>query len=920
MTSAGRFALIVPQPRQEFPPVIPPAMPFSQLDWRPPQFRQILKSSAVLQNFTQAGSTVVAGGSTLLTTLTLVNTSGSTQAANFVTPMFGHPFKKGDIGSADFPKFETTGGTDIPYTTWGKTTWSDGSWKFAGFMLRVPSSIAGSGTLTINVKNGGAAQGSSGRATSDLSAQDLKLLLTGKDNLTSGPWTSALNTGISDNDDLKVVGDGQAGKVWRIRQQFMSGGAGTDHGQLECYHYVAALQDSSNALYGIRWLPFVTQPWLDIDSPAKIKRDFSATIQNGASTSGITQPSALLSAPSNFTVVGNSVDATCTGTNNFSYGTAVRLTTTGTLPAPLALNTTYYTRAGSTSFLLCDSATNAINNFGIITPTNTGSGVHTATPHIEIVQFASFYGSKADGSWQYLQGGGSVAADATVRVQFNTTYWRSTKMVPPYDLTQSPNDFSSVDYQPNGHGQLRFFFNATGEDETIGEQPGWVAAHFLKQNAVNERSVRVSALSMAHCSLNVKRQSTGTLLVVNNTSYSGMGTPQFSWRWNTNTGASSFGSFAQPTGDTPGCVQSNDSSHWPSAVYYAYLITGEPQYADLMAAIGNYMVLHRATDTTRNPANGLTATQRYGCCFQDPDVAREDAWGSREVGLAAGVLPDSHWENANIKTYLGDLCQAGYDSINDYNANQSSFWTTNGIYHFRVSDAGGAPWQITYLIGATSFVYAVTEKAAALTFLNHLVKWPTAVDADVGVYHWTAFSALMRTTDGTGGPLVTALSQIHWDPGGGKSASCTASNDTVTITVASSQFTITNGDKVLFSSVVPAGLVTQTSYFAVNVSDPGSTSDKTLKVSATNGGAALDITADAGFVIADLRMQNIPGGGHGLDYATDTDYTTLARGAFRFAEAVGATGMGSIRTKMDTYFTNGGRSFGSAKVAFVPNF
>lgn len=130
--------------------------------------------------------------SSLITTLTLSNASGSLQAANFVTPMFGHPFKKGDIAGASYPKFELTDGTAVPATIWGKTTWSDGSWKFAEFMLRVPNSIAGSGTLTINVKTGGSAPAASARATSDLSAQDLKIVLTGIDNLTSGPWTSSL--------------------------------------------------------------------------------------------------------------------------------------------------------------------------------------------------------------------------------------------------------------------------------------------------------------------------------------------------------------------------------------------------------------------------------------------------------------------------------------------------------------------------------------------------------------------------------------------------------------------------------------------------------------------------------------------------------------------------------------------------------
>lgn len=83
----------------------------------------------------RGGAASSGGGGTLLTTMTLVNTSGSTQAANFVTDVFGHPFKKGDIANGcttGAPKFELTDGTNVPFSEGlAPVCWSDGSLKWA---------------------------------------------------------------------------------------------------------------------------------------------------------------------------------------------------------------------------------------------------------------------------------------------------------------------------------------------------------------------------------------------------------------------------------------------------------------------------------------------------------------------------------------------------------------------------------------------------------------------------------------------------------------------------------------------------------------------------------------------------------------------------------------------------------------------
>ena len=65
----------------------------------------------------------------LITTITLQNTSASTQAAGFVSPMFGLPLKQGDMPAGQYPQFKLTDGTNCPASIWGVSSWPDGSMK-----------------------------------------------------------------------------------------------------------------------------------------------------------------------------------------------------------------------------------------------------------------------------------------------------------------------------------------------------------------------------------------------------------------------------------------------------------------------------------------------------------------------------------------------------------------------------------------------------------------------------------------------------------------------------------------------------------------------------------------------------------------------------------------------------------------------
>jgi len=232
------------------------------------------------------GTTLYAGippaGGTVVSTITLVNTSGSTQAANFVSPMFGVPFKQGVMPSGQYPKFAiASGGAACPATLWNYSTWPDGSMMFCGAMIQVPSSIAGSGTLQIEVQTGGTAPAASGRTTADLTAANMIIEATGVTNL-SGVWTSSLNDGITVADDFTLVADGAAGAIWRVGAEFRQ--SGSAHGQMYGTHYVAALNTSGGALRGLRYMGKASQPWTDIASPAATARVMVGVLKSGSTT------------------------------------------------------------------------------------------------------------------------------------------------------------------------------------------------------------------------------------------------------------------------------------------------------------------------------------------------------------------------------------------------------------------------------------------------------------------------------------------------------------------------------------------------------------------------------------------------------------------------------------------------------------
>ncbi|RCW76541.1 hypothetical protein [Pseudorhodoferax soli] len=201
------------------------------------------------------------------------------QGAHFVTPMFGQAFRQGDMPAGERPHFTLADGTECPATLWGITSWPDGSMKFCAVMVRIPHSIPAGSVLEIDVRAGGSVAKPSPRTLEDFAPADLSVVLDGITAL-DGTWRASLNDGARARRDVVPIANGPAGAIWRVGSEFRNQ-AGSPHGQLYCWHYVAALNGAENELLGLRYLGRVAQPWTDVAQPKAQHREFSAELRTG---------------------------------------------------------------------------------------------------------------------------------------------------------------------------------------------------------------------------------------------------------------------------------------------------------------------------------------------------------------------------------------------------------------------------------------------------------------------------------------------------------------------------------------------------------------------------------------------------------------------------------------------------------------
>jgi len=860
---------------------------------------------------------VTAHTGTLLTTLTLTNPTGSTQSTNFVTQIFGHAFKKGDIANGcttGAPQFQlAVGGTTIPFSeSVHPACWSDGSLKHAAFMFRVPTAISANSSVTVNVYNGGTVPSNSSRALSDFAAGglDLNEQVVGLDNL-SGTWTADLNQGISANGaDYKYM-DGDAGAVWRVRAAYRQSSA--DHGQLEDWWYVQALQNNSGGLYGIRYLAGTTQPYYNVASPSPVYRAFTSVgIYNGASlvrdlwgTHGNSQ--SFVWDPTIQAYCGNKACGFTATANGLESGFLLRLFTTGTLPSNLSTGTTYFAGHNgpdANHFAIGTDSNSVSQGIGYIVPTNNGSGTHTVQAYPYVTQFGTMYSAESNGQYSYIQGAGTVAADTSVRVIVSNTYLRSTHLILSYAFgTYSPASNSSCSYFIMTACFITRYFEQTGERDDIGPTSAYATRYLFTGAAVDEQVVRNIALIGANLPVKFRDATTKSVPNLTNSSRSGMpSSTATTMRWYGNPVATA--GFTAPSNSAVWVAgfSTPDSSHLPDFTGTAYLMFAEPQMMDQVADFGSLAVLFRSQGigvasvgavTTIGGAGGasrnftISGTTYYGATLNYGNTLRTDAWSIRDVSAAAGLLPNTNPENAAYWQYFNDLLQATFDAEAAYFPLLPTYPVTNGLWNETDSAAGGTndEWTTSYMRHALGLAYGRTEKAGALAFLNLELGWPTHIHNVWGTAYIPHYESMIRQANNShSAPFMTsdALGAFYDDA----TLSWNSGTGLFTISNLPPGTTWSNGDLIIFNEqdqTVPGNFSGETPYYVKNLSG------LTFNLATSPGGTVVTPSTTSSNGHTYLYSSSLVAPNNITSNTTGSGYLASITSSFLFAKSLNAT-------------------------------
>lgn len=837
------------------------------------------------------------GGASLVQTLTLANTSGSDTATHSHTPSYCLKFKEGDVPSGTYPALQTSGGTNVPYTYWGKQTWSDGSLSLLAVLPRFPDAVSGSGSASLKVYNGGSAQSASARTLAEVYAASIKVKFnTGLDNA-SGDYVADIQA--ANIVETLDYGDGPAGRYWRFLVEAKQGGSA--HGQIHVYFYVMALQDNSGNLAGFRVVPMIAQPWYNHDTPAKDWRSFtSITMEHGAGPTTVD----MMASYSAKTFSYASTDLLTVTSHGMTQGVAVRLTTTGTLPTGLSTGTTYWVKYNNANSMYLQSGSN--EGATQVSITGAGSGTHTMTPIPYFCHFGGAFIATTDARWIYVQGGGSVATDPTLRLQADKTYEHTTKKLPPWETSLTTvGSNTTYTWTPYQHGALTPHISGAGERLDIGVFNELQVRQWHTQAAIDERIVRLTGMCGVHHANNVRDKTTKNWANLSNTSYTGMpAAGATSLRWSTSVGATGFTSPSHSNAWTQ-VFSGNDISHQTPYAAPAYLLTGEMQYYDIaMGEAGQGNLQHGAAE--RNP------TGYYGIGPYTKDSYRTGFWSMRNIVHAAAISMDNPPDSSGHTTYIRALAAAQFTYLTAWVASQAAWWATSGFFAMEGVDNGRGSWQIGYGWQTCCYGAGSLEDSNAMSMVNHFKAWPIYILAQTGNL-WclaTYYELSSKTNNNLDAPYLDGDGQ--WGPW----ANVTNLSWAITgdlFTWNTPNFTPANGDKVMFWSLARPGtnFSYNTVYYAVNVSG------NTFQLSATQGGSAVVVQGNDSLTGGSWGSQRcypqfaitiIPANPPSTSFAqgsvSGSSYGANQYGCVNWSMALGSTGLSAISSELATRLTS----------------
>lgn len=900
-----------------------------------------------------SGGALGGGGSAIIRTMSMNNTSGSSETPMW-SPFMGIDFTDSDTtgcplsgGMATYPVFKV-GSTVIPYSMSNPAYHPSGRLRHAMFFLVYGTALTvannATGSVTVNQSSNTSLPSASSRSLSDFSGANLQILMTELDGPSPGNYVANLLTGITDNLSYNYVwADGPAGKVWAIASQAKNGS--TPEGNLWCIWYVASMQDAAGNFGGIRFLGSVTIPIADAASTTLAFRSFSAlTLQNGATvlrdlTTTTNRPQTATcqwsgsGLPQNLDIANNYIET------NLAFRVSM-VGGIGTLPGGISASQTYFCYQGNYftppySNIQVNTATGGNSYITMTSPASGGTMQITLLP--ALWPFGRIHTADQSGRWDYIQAGGSVVGlsglkDTNLQVKRDMSYSMKTLTIPPYDLAATVNSGSQTPFYINGNCGLTTFPGAGGIDGHIGMLPVPEICHIYNQLLTDEYNVRAIGLAGGQSNGCVRPASNGYRLVSWNngtngggTQYSQMGTLQ----WTNNMGGS-FGTTTvyrcnQTSDYFNGIGQSvGEATHQTQYAFYAYWLTGEPQFCDIMMEFANGAI--GGPYCGSGPTNTRISTIRYqptgdatldgsaqgsrnvvsnSVTYYGPggqaltQAARQDAWYNRNIAFAWSVMPKSHPQCAAYWTYFGDVLRDIFAWVVSVIAQApTTYASTNGLFN-PGQDYIMQVWMASYWLEAVSHYYGMSADSNAIATMNKIITWHQHVYNTFGANAISCEEWLVRQSENPtgggsagGGPIIANDANFgtyldgavtNWSSGtanftytAGDNAYVPFLNDTWFFTAPS-----VNSNQ---QTPIPGAFTAFTPYYVVFVSGSG---PYTIQLSATKGGSAITNSDNITNTIDIFVQAATPFAT--LDANGPTDYPSVTYRSILYAKSRGAT-------------------------------
>lgn len=687
----------------------------------------------------------------LINTIQLCSTSGSTVPAKTPSPpMFALEFKKGDIPAEQYPQLQAEDGTPWGVTFINIRHWSDGSMKIAGVLPGPFPKAIPTDCTNAKILNGGSASTLSGLSVAQLYNEQIRINANGFDGALgaslgfTGNWSAKL-TNDANNGEVVNYGDGQGGRVYRILTHVQQNG--TPHGQMEVYTYVQQLRDADGGVAGHRILPRLTQPWYNIDNPAKDWRGLRTfNIQYGAEGTTISPPYPAADKPLAITAsnwrggadwsvtVPNEYNSCGSGSQQSCKLAGYLTADSGSsLPSGVSANTIYC----ADTFPPTQIRFGQCPGGAALNIATAGTGTFTFHPIALLPHFGTLWGARADGRYTYIPG--SVAEDAPILVKGNPVYEQSTKLWPPYDMSITPDSNPStffsggpVQWDLMTIGPIIQNVDQGGERDEIGARNAWCARAFYNRSTIDDKWVRLLGLVQKQFPAHVRDVTTRGLINLGDPAKSYAGFPASmanTFKWSGVEGASGF---TPPLHGAPSMFGfASDNSHMPDFAGCAYLMTGEPQYLDLQAEWANQTLMSQSIEE-RNPIIDQT-TYYGGLTYNSGWGIRLMAWSLRPFVDVDAWWPDVDPAGTQAHQYFHDIEQTS-TLLPQLTIALQNNWSKENCFWVPPGGGNRNPWMLNYMNTIMVSAYNANEDPNALWFLNCSATWYNHSFAAFGNY------------------------------------------------------------------------------------------------------------------------------------------------------------------------------------------